>query len=117
MRNIVVSAGRNVGDEPMSAERWAAFRLSICALFPHRIFTGTGIGEYEGAREESFTVVAPFTPGDWAMSASPELYVRYVRAHLANLAKEYGQECIALTIAEPDLVTPESSKESGHVAA
>ncbi len=106
MRNIVVSAGRNVGDKPMPDKQWAAFRLDILSLFPQRLFYGVGVGTYEGTVEESFTVIAPCDTGDWHMESSVNLRTRYIRATLQTLARQYGQECIAMTIGEPDLVTP-----------
>lgn len=98
-RNVIVSIGRNVGDEPMSNERWIDFKLSVCSLFPQRIFTGTGIGEYEGTKEESFSVIAPAPTEVW-----------FLRGVLRALAREYGQECIALSIAEPEMIGPDEPK-------
>jgi hypothetical protein len=95
--NCIVSIGRNRGDRPMPRDEWSAFRLDVLSLFPERIFVGTGIGEYDGAKEESMTIIAP-----WSTSYD----AAYLRAVLKSYAQKYGQECIAVTIAAPELVTP-----------
>lgn len=91
MTTIVVSIGRNVGDEPMDAEQWLRFRGHIVDAVQERefdiVFEGEGTGTYEGQREPSFTLVATGRPTKVA-----GLYYA-----LDDLAREFGQDSIALT--------------------
>lgn len=88
---IVVSIGRNVGDEPMDVEQWLRFRGATYDAIAERgfvvVFEGEGTGTYEGSREPSFTLVAT---GNGNRIAD-------VGRALARLAREFGQESIALT--------------------
>ena len=86
---VTVSIGRNVGDEPMSDERWYAFREATHEVLDARgtaiHFEGTGTGYFEGNIEQSFTLVA-----------TVENVVGLYHA-LATLAGEFDQDSIALT--------------------
>lgn len=84
-----VSIGRNVGDEPMSAEMWRDFRTAVEAAVTR--FAGplvsatTGTGWYQGVSEETAVYVG----------AADESY-RLIDA-LDVLRTRFGQESIAVT--------------------
>src|SRR5688572_25182850 len=59
-RTVTVSIGRNVGSTPMPAVEWDDCRRAVLDLaftFGAVHFRGSGIGEYDGVQEESYTVV------------------------------------------------------------
>ena len=86
---VVVGIGRNVGDEPMSDERWADFRAAtadeVFFASGKLHFEGEGTGYFEGRAERSYTLVA-----------TVENPVGLYHA-LADLAREFNQDSIALT--------------------
>lgn len=103
MRNATISIGRNVGSTPMHTDDWNSFRLDILSVLPTApIFCGSGLGFYEGVKEESFTVIVDAERVD----------LDYLRACLQAFACQYGQECIALTVGEPELVAPQRNAVS-----
>lgn len=87
----VISIGRRIGTSAtMSDPAWDRFRRETVEVARAHcgevFFSGTGRGQYEGVVEESFTVIAQH-PTDRAA----------LRERLANLARMYGQESIAVT--------------------
>ncbi len=94
----IVSIGRNIGNgEPMPDADWGKFRelvFSACERDGDIHFFGDGYGVYDGAEEESYTVI--FTPDD-------EYNVRLIPT-LSDLAVTYGQECIAVTYGDTHFV-------------
>lgn len=88
---IVVSIGRNVGDEPMRDDRWDEFReeaIDVVCRYGVVVFSGTGTGIDPGTTiiEQSFTLVATLTTN-----------ITGLYRELAELAWAFGQESIALT--------------------
>jgi hypothetical protein len=88
---IVISAGRNVLDEPMSAKTWSNLSTSINLILKESnaiIFTANalGIGEYKGEKEQSVTYVAEVHTSE----------IERIKECLAGIARIYGQESIAL---------------------
>lgn len=99
--NIIVSIGRNVRNRAMSLKRWDLFRVSVsnvvrghCSFVP---FSGNGGGVWGNIGEDSFTIVGVLID---------ESHVSPIRERLAELAKEYNQESIAMTLGEVDFVGP-----------
>jgi hypothetical protein len=87
---VTVSIGRNVGDEPMSDERWYDFRSALLDELDlysggNIHFQGQGTGIYAGTVEQSFTAVA-------TVENPVGLYHT-----LAELAHAFDQDSIALT--------------------
>lgn len=102
MFTVMVSIGRNIGNEPMSDRDWIFFQNDVADVIRREgempeVHSGTGM--WDGIRETSvhLTVYREFvTEG-----------MRYAyRQGLARLASHYGQDAIALTISEPELVSP-----------
>ena len=102
---LVVSIGRNIGEDPMSTRTWEAFRgevRSACetALNVPAVFDGMGIRMYEGRMEDSATLIfnaeAPLDGGPLAR-------------RLAHLAWYYGQDSIAFTAGQTRFVGAERS--------
>lgn len=91
MTTIVVSIGRNIGDEPMDAEQWLRFRGRVYDAVALRdfvvVFEGEGTGTYEGQREPSFTLVA----------TGKNNRITGLYYAMEDLASEFGQKSIALT--------------------
>ena len=102
MTATTVSIGRNVGDDTLSDEAWSDFREAVLDQLDHAgldiVFAGRGQGYWtpedgDTVEEEAFTAVALGSP-------------RFALApRFAALARQYGQEAIAVTTGETHLVT------------
>ena len=105
MSTITVSIGRNVGTEPMSENEWFSFREAIkCAVkfTDHQIlFTGDGEGIWEGQKEDAFTIVA-MTVADTNGKMGSD--TAWLRDWAGRLGRKYGQDAVAITTGETDLV-------------
>lgn len=93
---MTVSIGRNVEGVPMGEHAWQDFRALLVSVLEHHecfhktpYFAGVGHGWYEGAMEESFTVVCEGLPV-YAM------WMDFI-ADLGKLREEFGQDSIAVT--------------------
>jgi hypothetical protein len=91
---VVVSIGRGTRQGPLSAEAWRRFMGATFLAVAARadvVFHGEGRGLYEDEVEGSYTVIAT--------QESPLGQWRYaLEERLADLAKQWHQESIALTI-------------------
>lgn len=100
MTTATISIGRNVGDKPLSADRWLAFRYAVKNELGEgatvHVDGALSVGEWQGVSEEAATWVADITPERASV----------LGRHLAKVALEYGQDAIALTLGETRLVTP-----------
>lgn len=102
--NVIVSIGRNVGAIPMPAHVWRDFRddmfrvvSSYCTAV---YFSGDGFGFYESSPEDSYTVIGEAIEPSTAIV--PGLAdTSDIISELATLAKQYGQESIAVTFGNP----------------
>lgn len=97
----VVSIGRGTREGQLSSTEWALFKhetYRAVEMLTPVVFEGEGYGKWEDATEIAFTVIGAGTLGGEAEQA---LYGR-----LALMAENYGQDAIAVTIAETDFVTP-----------
>lgn len=96
MSTITVSIGRDTADGPLGGSSWVDFKartraaVTDAGLTP--VFEGDGVGIWEEATEDSWTVVALGTP-----SGS-------LTRTLADLANRFNQEAIAVTTGETALV-------------
>ena len=102
MYSITVTIGRNVSDVPMPEQRWRAFEQDVQELLSRATGASTethrGVGSWEGVVEESTKVTL--------LADSPlNVNIGYIRVNLADLARLYDQDAIALTIGESELVT------------
>jgi hypothetical protein len=101
MTTVTVSIGRNVGDEPLSPDRWLAFKYAVRSGLGEDatvyVDGAASIGQWQGVSEESATWVADIE----------ETRAALLSRHLAKVALEYGQDAIALTLGETRLVTAE----------
>lgn len=86
----IISIGRTKGCYPMPSNNWAAFVSSLQLLTSgHKmIFSGFGVGSTDGCTEESYTRI---------VSAGTHDEYLELKESLAALAREFGQESIALT--------------------
>lgn len=84
---IGVSIGRNVGETPMSASRWAQFRAEVAALGDLQAVK-VGTAEWEGVREDSATLELLVDDLD------------AIRPELAAIAAKYDQDAVGLWQAE-----------------
>ena len=89
---LVVSIGRNIGTAPMGQVQWLQFQADTLQAFrahtPAIYFAGSGMGDYEGEGEESFTLIGrevDFNTG------------QALKQTLRSLAIKYEQEAIAMT--------------------
>lgn len=93
---ISITIGRNIGEQPMSAQHWGAFKWDIGkAIQKHAkidgvIFSGDGLGVWDNVGEKAHAyIVLADTVNQPAL-----------RADLAKLAKKYGQDAIGCAIVE-----------------
>lgn len=98
---VTVSIGRNVYEAPLSDAHWSDFRKDVHAsLRPHLIdlFVADALssGKWDGITEESRTWVALISE-----DALPALH-----ASLAEDARNWGQDAIAVTAGITTLVEP-----------
>ena len=95
----IVTIGRNVNGVPMTTDAWRAFNEETFELVERYagpvVFDGEGVGIWGDEREVAATLIGE---RDYIQTAS--LFVRDLR----DLAVKYGQEAIALTIANTTLV-------------
>lgn len=104
MKSIVISAGRNIGSRPMTAQQWQDLRLAVARILGSvdaSIHTrdAIGFGEWVGddgvlIQEESVTYAA--TIQDEAL--------QIVKRSLQLVAKQYQQDAIALIVGATTLV-------------
>jgi len=92
---IVISAGRNVGTQPMSAKDWEFLHRTIENMLEntHAIVVtnrAIGLGQYQGMSEESVTYVA----------LVPNATLDAIEEALAATARLFGQESIAMMVVE-----------------
>ena len=94
-QTIVISAGRNVGNEPMSAQEWELLHINIEETLDasHVIYytkRAIGAGDYEGMKEESVTYVVEIH----------ETHLSDIMRGLSKLAGLFKQESIALMVVD-----------------
>ena len=99
---VVVSIGRNVGDVPMSDDRWVLFRdqvgaaVHVCATTVH-VDQALSQGSWQGIPEDAATWVAEVPT--WGA-------IDNLRRRLGALARHWSQDAIALTIGDTELIEP-----------
>ena len=93
--SVYVSIGRNIGSEQMSAEAWRDFRRDVVdaveAYAAPLVSETDGVGWWEGKSEATAVIVGA---GEY-LDHGP------LAARLEVLRKRYGQEAIAVAVAEP----------------
>lgn len=106
MFSYTITIGRNVGTEPMSAERWEDFIEDIkadmllfaaeSAIHVESVEIHRGKGTWEGVEEDSakITILTP------AQSDNTDI----LRHYLSETAWLYDQDAIALTIGMSHLI-------------
>lgn len=98
-RTVTVTIGRNVGDTPMSPERWATFKnqvawdVNISSRVVH-VKRAASVGQWNGVSEDSATWVCECNDAGIA-----ELVDR-----MARRAYAFEQDAIAVTVGETTLV-------------
>lgn len=105
-RTVTVTIGRNVADGrggqgPMPEDRWQDFRTIVRQslannLAPDFSASYDGTGEWGGVSEDSTTFIF-----SGVTSTTP---AADVRSWLSYLARDFGQDAIALTIGDTELV-------------
>lgn len=112
MFSITVTIGRNVttshphparAGRPLTLTEWSDFQADVRLALGNAVVNSADIeahygkGAWGGVEEDSFKVTALVS--DMALVSAGAL-----RRELASLAKEYGQDAIALTIGLSDLI-------------
>ena len=112
MMYVQVNVGRNVGNVEMDEQRWRDFRsavamaLDVAVDSAYTIESHQGWGVWDGKVEES-AHLSVFTPG-----SLPDGHTRALRNALADLATIYGQDSVALIVADSQLITPATVEAS-----
>ena len=84
----------------MPLEKWQEFRIALRVgvfRYGNIVTVASGKGVYKGQTEETFLLVLSLSK--WDDSVRKPLHKA-----LENLAKEYGQESITLTVGVPEFV-------------
>lgn len=101
-RTLTVTFGRNIGEIPMDLDSWAEFSWKareIVTDFTYELWAdGVSRSQWLGIPEESRVLYGPVKP------SINDRNLRTLRARLANLATQYGQEAIGLSVGESELV-------------
>ena len=96
---LTISVGRNVGSTPMSDDDWLTFRsvvsFAIGATVGRHDTIHSGTGIWNGVPEDS-TIWTLFTPRP---------YLSKLVEELAEVARAFDQDTIAVTIGQPIVVT------------
>ena len=106
MYSYTITIGRNVNNEPMSNEAWEGFKRSTTYALEDSIGRRAqfesfyGVGSWEGTEEESYKITA------LGQHTASQADLGLLRDRLAQLALDFGQDAIALTIGQSELVTP-----------
>jgi len=112
MKTVTVTIGRNIGDSPMSPDTWNQFSyetLQAVETYTSALWVNApSRSVWQGVPEDARAFYGPLRDG----SGPSEL--RRLRARLANLATQYGQAAIGLSVGESELV--ESYGEKGSPA-
>ena len=97
MATAWISAGRNIGADPMPAPRWDAFKLDLVTTITDLggavIFKGEGDGIWEGRISEQAVAIGAIV--------DPAIISR-LRPLLGFIATNYEQDAIGLTIQNTD---------------
>jgi len=111
-RNVTSTPGINEDpvQVPMPDERWSAFKVAAAALLTEAVIKTqkadgvvapfyyeqhSGIGVWDGVEEESFKITT--------LSDQPMTYRAWLRDELGDLAPQFDQLAIALTVGESEL--------------
>ena len=104
MNTVVITAGRNIGGDPMNASEWMRLRETLGRVLESvdaDIYTrdALGIGEWTEEtgrviREESVTYVG----------SVQEEKIAALKERIQVIAKEYAQDAIALIVGQSILV-------------
>lgn len=103
MKTIVISAGRNIGSEPMDEQAWRELRQAVARVMESnasQIFTkdALGYGEWMGdaglVKEESVTYSGAVLDGA----------LEKIQRDLQLLARQFKQDAIALIVGQSLLV-------------
>lgn len=97
---VQASIGRNIGSEPLSRSDWVHFINDVSDAIREQnekpeFHFGTGV--WEGISEDSAHITV------YRANITDE-YRYAIRQNLARIAFTYGQEAIALTISESELI-------------
>lgn len=107
---VVVAAGRDRAGVPVSVAEWSRVRDEVARVVERvgALFTrdAVGVGEWEGAQEESVTV---------AGEVEPPLLGR-VFAGAEGVAAAHQQESVAVTVGVTVLVEPYRAVDRAEVA-
>lgn len=107
MKTVVITCGRNVGDEPMTAELWHWFKASTTSrvrsipgatALQYPNLSDSQVGEWEGQTEDAFAIVALVPDGE----------VASLRNWLREACVGFKQEAIGFIEADgvDNLITP-----------
>lgn len=114
MRTVTVTIGRNMGDEPMSANQWNdyafAVRESLQRIVTEFWTVGAYKGQWEGTTEDAMIFYGPLR------NTTDDRDLNIAKARLATLATQYGQDAIGVSVGESVLVesfgAPETVSET-----
>ena len=104
MYSYSVTIGRNVGETPMSDSDWEAFISDVTEALAYHMIEGDDIleihrgqGSWGGVVEDSAKVT---------LMSEESINVERLKIRLLRLAVANGQDAIALTIGQSELIEP-----------
>lgn len=107
--NIVVTIGRNIEGLPMSFTAWENYQERLGKILRPAIkthyFAGLGGGTWEGQAEEAYTLIGEYD------KTYPKTCLRL---DLRDLARDFGQDAIALTFGDVELIHQDTSTDPGE---
>jgi len=108
---ITATVGRNVNGTPLPQERWDALKTRVLTALTYattgkgKTETHYGVGAWDGVTEESVKIARYGTAWRRSSDFITEGF-GWLRAELVEIARQFGQEAIALVVGEGELITP-----------
>ena len=104
-KTLVIAIGRNIGNLPMRARRWNAFKNSlqgVASEYGKIVSRARGTGVYEGVLEQTYVLIVSAPTDEFG-----NVNLVGIKTYLRALAEAYEQESIALVVGHTTFVGKE----------
>jgi hypothetical protein len=109
MKTVTVTIGRNINDQPMSQYAWDQFNYDVLKAvqsYTSELWANAvSRSQWTGVPEDSRVFYGPLRANLRPLELSR------LRARLATLATQYGQEAIGMSVGESELVESYGERE------